>query len=118
MAMYRFSLTASGQDYSLEQEKPEWAVRYWKRKSSIVSPDGAKINELAGRYVGGSYPGGFYSWSPPGGQAVVVCRRRKGQVYIMSEDGKAVREITSGYYLLPAWSSFVGLADLKYSRSI
>jgi hypothetical protein len=49
------------------------------------------------------YPGFTYSWSPPGGEALVFNDEYK--LYIMSADGKTKRKIGSGDFVLPAWSN-------------
>jgi hypothetical protein len=48
------------------------------------------------------YPGMTWSWSPPGGNAIVYYDDFK--VRIMSNDGKVKKKIASGDYYLPAWS--------------
>jgi hypothetical protein len=49
------------------------------------------------------YPGMTYSWSPPGGKAIVYYDDFKVQV--MSENGKEKKKIASGDLYLPAWSN-------------
>jgi hypothetical protein len=49
------------------------------------------------------YPGFTYSWSAPGGAALVFLDEYK--LYFMSEDGKTKRKIASGDFVLPAWSN-------------
>ena len=58
-----YSLSVTGNDFRKEEVEPEWLEEYWRAKSSMVSPEGARITRgvserygyiyrLAGKIVG------------------------------------------------------------------
>ena len=69
---------------------------------SRLSRGGAVQTEKAPK-VDIFYPGMTYSWSPPGGNAIVYYDDFK--VYVMSDEGKEKKTIASGDLYLPAWSN-------------
>jgi TonB family protein len=111
------SISASGSDFRVVKTKPDWAVNYWRLKSSKISYGGVAIEkrkrpgayELSGWCIGSGYPGYSYSWSPPGGRAIVFGLgtdfSKEHGTFIMSEDGKERRKISEKKFNLPAWSN-------------
>jgi hypothetical protein len=107
------SIAVTGKDHRWEEGLPDWALPYWKFKAGKVSPEGVELQTgpgttdegltLKGQEVETCYPGHLYSWSPPGGRAIVF--RQGKDIYLMSADGKQKRKIAKGSYILPAWSN-------------
>jgi hypothetical protein len=112
---FTWCITIEGKNCGVEEETLPQIEQFWKLRSSLVSPTGARIKKggsslirdetwrLAGKSIGGDFPGRDYSWSPPGGRAIVFTFR--GALYIMSEDGRRKRKIARGEFYCPSWSN-------------
>jgi hypothetical protein len=98
--------SATGKDFRTEKEVPAWMGQYWDRKASRISPDGTSIENRKTYPIAWFDTSGIgYSWSPPGGMAIVFVQGGNGKMYVMSEDGREKRKIAGAGYTLPAWSN-------------